>query len=73
MGAPESLQVKSKVKIINDPGNNAVISSNLPQSKVIPRGIDRDLANLRHQGNINEDVIMKNNYTFPKLENFENK
>ena len=27
----------------------------------------RDLATLRHQGNINEDVSMKNKYTFPNL------
>ena len=46
---------------------------NLPQSKAIPRGKDRDLANLRHQGNTNEDVIMKNKYTFPILENVENR
>ena len=33
----------------------------------------RDLAYLLHQGNINEDISMKNKYTFPILENFENK
>ena len=49
------------------------MSSNLPQSKAILRGKDRDLTNLRHKGNINEDVSGKNKYRFPKLENFENK
>ena len=38
--------------------------SDLPQSKAILLG---------YQGNINEDASMKNKYTFPKLENFENK
>ena len=33
----------------------------------------QDLAYLWHQGNINEDISMKNKYTFPILENFENK
>ena len=38
------------------------------------RAKDRDLVNQRQQGiQINEDVSMKNRYTFPKLQYFENK
>ena len=33
----------------------------------------RDLTNLRHHGNINEDFSMNNKYKFPKLQFFENK